>query len=157
MSPKELLQYVIRPALMLLGSRYQSAEAELLLIAIALQESGLQHRVQVGGPARGLWQFEQGGGVKGVLNRRASREAAASLCQTLIYRASPDEVYTALPDNDLLACGFARLLLYTDAKPLPRIGDAAGAWGYYEELWRPGKPRPLAWPANYRAAMEAVE
>ncbi len=51
--------------------------------------------------------------------------------------------FIAIPDFalDLHETGvFARLLLWTDAKPLPAIGDEQGAWDYYLRNWRPGKP-----------------
>ena len=51
-----------------------------MLLAIGLQESRLTHRRQIGGPARGLWQFERGGGVAGVLRHAASRDHALSVC-----------------------------------------------------------------------------
>ena len=65
-------------------------------------------------------------------------------------------VWTALETNDVLAGVFARLLLWTDAKPLPAIGDEQGAWAYYLRNWRPGKPHPQTWPGFYRQAVEFV-
>lgn len=60
--------------------------------------------------------------------------------------------------DDTLACIFARLLLWTDARALP-AADAASqqtAWNYYNRNWRPGKPHPAAWPANWKAALVAI-
>ena len=63
MKPQLFLTSVIRPGLAVLADasalRVQSPEAEVLLLAIATQESALRHRTQVGGPARGHWQFER--------------------------------------------------------------------------------------------------
>lgn len=153
MTPINLLRCVIRPALRIMGARYGSREAEVMLVAIALQESRLQHRVQVGGPAHGYWQFESGGGVKGVLGHPSSSQLARSICYELNYNADQPTIYAKIVDNDLLACVIARLLLYTDPKPLPAIGDANGAWEYYKRNWRPGKPHPETWAANYAQAM----
>jgi hypothetical protein len=33
------------------------------------------------------------------------------------------------------------------------IGDADGAWAYYLNTWRPGKPHPETWPALYVQAL----
>jgi hypothetical protein len=63
--------------------------------------------------------------------------------------------YDALERDDMLACAFARLLLYTDSRPLPAIGDADGAWDYYIANWRPGKPHRQTWDALYAQALEA--
>ncbi len=56
----------------------------------------------------------------------------------------------------MLAAAFARLLLLTDAKPLPQIGDVQGAWAYYVRNWRPGKPHPDTWPGLYKQAQAAL-
>lgn len=53
-----------------------SAAARCQMLAIGLQESRLQHRRQNGGPARGFWQFEKGGGVKGILFHETAQERA---------------------------------------------------------------------------------
>ena len=71
---------ILTPALSMLPATMDTPKARVMLLAIALQESGLAHRVQVGGPAHGLWQFERGGGVKGVLRCHTTREHARALC-----------------------------------------------------------------------------
>lgn len=137
----------------LLPGRLDSIEARVMLLAIALQESGLAHRKQVGGPAMGLWQFEQGGAVHGVLNHAASRLMARALCLLRAVAPNDGDLYRALSHDDLLACGIARLLLWTDAAPLPRLGDSMGAWDYYTRNWRPGKPHPARWGRSYSTAL----
>ena len=60
----------------------------------------------------------------------------------------------------MLAAGIARLLLWTDPKPLPKRFEPraeAQAWSYYERVWRPGKPHPETWDDCWRAAVKAVE
>lgn len=156
MTPLELLNIGIRPAMYMLGrDKFESKKAEVLMLAIAFQESALKHRQQVGGPAHGLYQFEKGGGVRGVLRHHSSRPHAEKLCESLLYITNEDAVYQALIHNDVLASGFARLLLYTDPAPLPDLGDADAAWGYYQRNWRPGKPHPERWKDNYTAALAA--
>lgn len=148
----------IDPALALLPGKMDSDRARVQMLAIGLQESRFTHRRQMGnGPARGLWQFERGGGVKGVLEHPASAKLAREICIALDVEPVPRPVWTALETNDVLAGVFARLLLWTDAKPLPAIGDEQGAWAYYLRNWRPGKPHPQTWPGFYRQAVEFVK
>lgn len=150
MTPDHLLTLAIIPALSILPERMDSTPARAMLIAIALQESGLRHRVQVGGPARGFFQFEQIG-VAGVQRHHSTQEFAAGLNQTFLY--SPNEVYRAIEHNDVLASAYARLLLWSlpDALPGGRV-DSDYALGLYLKAWRPGKPRPEHWDSNWRAA-----
>lgn len=143
------LQAIIRPTLVMISPASMGVDAERMLLAIALQESGLKYRQQVGGPARGLWQFEKGGGVKGVLTHPSSAAKAAKLCADLLYEADADTVHQAIRDNDLLACGFARLLLWTDSAPLPITAEEG--WKYYFRNWRPGKPHPETWQGCWDA------
>lgn len=149
-------------ALALLPPKMNTREARVLLLAIGLQESGLTARVQrvAGGgkgPARGLLQFERGGGVVGVLNHPASRDLALQVCTARKLPAvSSSVVWDELETDDVLAFAFGRLLLATDARKLPALGDEQGAWAYYVRNWRPGKPHPDRWQGNYAAAFKAV-
>jgi len=132
-------------------------EARAMLIAIALQESKLLARRQYdGGPAPGFWQFEKGGGTKGVLNHTHTRAYAIQLCHELRYEANVDEVFPALQHNDVLACGFARLLLWTLPGLLARQGEEHRGWSQYTSAWRPGAPRPDDWPGNFAEAWKVV-
>lgn len=153
-----VLREVIVPAMALLPERMDSAEARVLLLAICGQEARWMHRVQIGGPAHGLWQFERGGGVKGVLTHPASRDFAVAVCteRGLSNGTLVQSVYDALPDDDILAACFARLLLWTDKQRLPKIGDKEPAWWYYERNWRPGKPHPKTWSGVYDTACGIV-
>src|SRR6185312_10462500 len=60
-APADALGKIIVPALATLPPEMDSSQARVMLLAIALQESGLRTREQDGGPARGLWQFERNG------------------------------------------------------------------------------------------------
>ena len=130
--------------------------ANLQLLTIAGQEGDWTYRVQQGGPAHSFWQFEQGGGVKGVINHPASKTLvrAAMIKSGICPLLTEQEAYAAIaiPQGDGLACAFARLLLWTDPAELPDVGDVDGAWDYYQRNWRPGKPGPDRWPGNYAAA-----
>jgi len=160
--PLAEIEDAISQALAILPSGMDSAPARVLLRAIALQEgfkSGRWCRYQVldgggKGPARGGWQFERGGGVKGVLTHPASKRNAQSVCLARGVPADPRSVWLALETDDVLAAAFARLLLWTDPGPLPAIGAADDAWEVYVRNWRPGKPGYAHWRERYTAAMQ---
>lgn len=146
----------IRPALSLLPAHLDSAPARLMLLAIGLQESRFEHRRQIGGPARGFWQFEQGGGVLGVYRHHNTHELLRLLCRERDCNFDPRAIYGQIDSDDVLAAGLARLLLYADPKPLPDLGDAESAWDCYIRSWRPGKPHPKTWPDLYAQALQHV-
>lgn len=153
MNLKQIHQTAIVPALALLPARMTSKEALVMLFAIGLQESGFLHRRQMGnGPARGFWQFERDGGTAGVLRHKASYLHALAVCKLrgltdlkeaeLIKGHTPNSIveraYHAFERDDVLAAVFARLLLWTDPKSLPELGDVDGAFSLYIRTWRPG-------------------
>lgn len=162
MTLNSIVSAAINPALALLPSAMDTPEARAMLLAIGLQESRFTHRRQIGGPARGFWQFEKGtrasrGGVWGVFLHPASKDRLAALCKARSVSCDPDAIYAALEYDDVLAAGVARLLLWTDPKALPAIGDADAAWALYLRTWRPGKPQPHTWPDLYRQAATQVQ
>ena len=149
----------IPAALDALGMR-GSPELRVMLLAIGLQESGLTARAQVlngggKGPARGLWQFERGG-VRGVYLHRASNELLRVLCRARDVNFDVPQIWAMLEYDDVLACGVARLLLWTDPRPLPAVDDEGGAWDYYLRNWRPGKPHHDRWVGAHAAARKQV-
>jgi hypothetical protein len=155
MTPDSVLRYTLPAAFSLLPPAMETPAARVLLLAIGLQESRFEHRRQLGGgPARGFWQFEQGGGVAGVLAHPASRGRARAVCMALCYQSSVPVVYDALADNDVLAAAFARLLLWTLPEPLATTAD--DGWRQYLAAWRPGTPREGTWAASYQTAAAAV-
>ena len=103
----------------------------------------MKHRYQVlngggRGPARGLWQFERGGGVLGVLQHPQSRVHAQRVCDARGVEPDSRSVWERMETDDALACAFARLLIWTDQLVLPAATDAEGAWRLYLRTWRPG-------------------
>jgi hypothetical protein len=146
----------VTPALALLPAVLDSRDARVMLLAVALQESGLKYRRQIHGPALGLWQFEQGDGVHGVLQHATARLMALGVCEARGVVPIDHEVYAALERDDLIACAFARLLLFTDPKSSPKAGEMAAAWALYLRTWRPGRPHLSRWETNYPRAVEAV-
>jgi len=146
----EIEATAVFPALELLGMP-RAALARIEMLAIGLQESRFLHRRQMGnGPAMGFWQFERGGGVKGVLNHHTSKDRAHALCLARGVDPVSSRVWSALEHDDVLAAGFARLLLLTDPQPLPATQETG--WAYYLRTWRPGKPHPETWPAYFARA-----
>lgn len=166
MTLTEIRERAITPALALLPARMSSPEAEVMLLAIGLQESRFQHRRQlVGspprptGPAKSFWQAELGGGmVTGLLRYHDDRvrDLAVGLCAVRGVDPSPRAVWDAIERDDVLAAGLARLLLWTDPARLPALGDADGAWQLYIRVWRPGKPHRSTWADLYGRALAEV-
>jgi hypothetical protein len=157
MPPEIFIATALTPGLHLLPAKMDTPEARALLVAIAYQESGLNHRRQLGGGvARSYLQFERAG-IKGVLKHKASSLYAKEVCRALDVPASMPGVYRAVEYQDALAVVFGRLLLWTLPQKLPAKDDVEGAWEIYIEAWRPGKPRPLTWESNHFSAWRAIE
>ena len=154
MTPELFSEIALVPALRLLPARMDSPEAKAMLVAISLQESRLEHRRQLGGPARGYFQFEQGGGVRGVLTHPASKPHIQAVLSALDYdpNSGADACYAAIEHHDILACAFARLLLWTLPGSLPARGDPNLGWEQYLSAWRPGKPHMQTWGDFYEQA-----
>lgn len=143
--------YTIPAALSLLPAKMASPQAWGLLLAIAGQETDFRHREQVGGPARGLPQFERPT-VGLVLAHPVIGPIAIDVARRLLYRPESWQIYEAMADNDVLACAFARLLLWPDPHPLPEEHEQDAAWAYYARVWKPGRPHPETWAVNWQRA-----
>lgn len=155
-----ILTYTIPAAYSLLPPAMRSIEATALLLAIGLQESRFLHRRQTeGGPARGFWQFEANGGVQGVLAHTTTQETILDVLTTLRYPIdAPVTIYHAvLEHHDVLACCFARLLLWTLPGVLPARGEVDRGWTQYLDAWRPGRPHSETWPALFEEAWTRVD
>lgn len=158
MTPYYLNRWIIPAALALLEARHDTPESRAMLIAIALQESGIKARRQSGnGPARSFWQFEKGG-IEGVLNHKASRERIRQVCVSLNVVPDVDSVHAAIEHNDILGAACARLLLFTSPNSLPQSNQMMEGWEMYcNELWRPGRPRFETWGGNWLTAWESLK
>lgn len=118
------------------------------------------------GPARGLWQFEQAGGVKGVLKHPSTARHAVLVCEARGVEPEQSAVWKALETDDVLAAAFARMLMWTDAEKLPAIGEVHKAFDLYLRVWRPGAytrgtpaQKDALWKkfqGNYSLAMDEV-
>lgn len=133
----------INVGMLMVPMRMESPQARVMLLAIGLQESALRHRWQIlpngaKGEARGLWQFERGGGCVGVLSHSSVAAITRDACVARGVAPTPSGLWQALEYDDSLAAASARLLLWTDPQPLPAMDDEAGAWQLYLKVWRPG-------------------
>lgn len=162
MTPSRLLKTAIIPALSELDSAgiKDGFEARRFLLAIALQESGLKHRRQVvggteSGPACSFWQFEKGGGCRGVLSHSGVSKRMKEICGAYNVEATPQGLWEAMRYQDIVAACAARLLIYTLPSTLPSTPQ--DGWQQYIDAWRPGKPHPQTWAANWEMADKAAK
>lgn len=158
-----ILRSAINPALGMLPVKMDTDAARVMLLSTGLQESRLRYRFQkttdpyTKGPARGLWQFERGGGVIGVMSHRNTSKLAEDICKVRGVPFDSPLVHARLEFDDILAAVFARLLLWCDPKPLPDVdADHETAWGCYLRCWRPGKPRRESWDEFHAQARAQV-
>ena len=70
----------------------------------------------------GYWQFEMEG-INAVVIQQNSHVLAALSTMDI----SVGQIQDAVHYNDPIACVIARLLLWSDAAPLPMVGDNTGA------------------------------
>lgn len=144
--------FVLPAAFALLPSEMGSDRAAAMVMAIGYQESKFEARRQIGGgPATGFWQFEQGGGIVGVLRHEGTRGIIAPLWKRLGYTGSPTPfgLWVATEHNDVIAAVSARLLLWTLPDEMPAFDAPEAGWECYRQAWRPGKPRPNDWPDSW--------
>lgn len=148
----------IDTALTMLPRAMTSDPARVMLYAIGQQESRFEHRRQIVngkpiGPAKGFWQFERGGGCRGVVSHPASRYWMHRVCMERGVQFNATAIWNAIEHDDVLAAAAARLLLFTDPQRLPAVADPRGAWNLYIRTWRPGRPHRQTWDAFHQAAV----
>lgn len=148
---------ILKEAFSLLPAKMTTPAAGQMVLSIVYQESQGIYRRQLGnGPARGLAQFELGGGVKGVMTHPASKDLAAEVCvKRGVDPGNYRQVWAALEVDDVLALALARLLLWTDSQPLPT--NQADGWLAYTRVWRPGKPHPDKWSQSWATARGVMD
>lgn len=157
----QITESAIVTALTLLPSAMDTPEARVMLLAIGQQESRFEHTRQIVngqpiGPAKGYWQFERGGGCKGVVEHDASRYWMSRVCVARGVVFTATAIWNAIETDHVLAAAAARLLLFTDPRRLPGLDDPAPAWNLYMRTWRPGKPHRQTWDGFHAAARAAV-
>lgn len=159
------IKHAVSKALFMLPPAMTSPQARVMLYAIGLQESRFENRRQLIkkggellplGPAKSFWQGERTGGMcKGTVEHPASRFWMYRMCQERNVAFNATAIWNAIETDDVLAAAAARLLLFTDPKKPPAVGDENGAWNLYIRTWRPGKPHRATWPALYAEAVAA--
>ena len=137
---------------LLLPQKLDSVFARRQQASIGWQESKYLTRVQYGGgPAHSYWQQEETGGIHGVMNFKADGGKIAALARSVCHaRGVPfvrHDVWKAMATDDVLGAAFCRLLMYTDAYPVPKTEKEG--WEMYLRPWRPGKPHPEEWAASW--------
>lgn len=152
----------IESAAALMPPKYDNGIAyKRLELAIAFQESdGVNRKQKGGGPARGLWQYEEGtvesrGGVAGLMLHPATRIDLLHLAESFGIPFEANAIWKALEFNDVLAAGLARLSLWVGPGKIPSTEKAA--WEYYESIWNPGRPRPEKWAKSWALANEELK
>lgn len=158
MTPERLLNLAIIPALQELQQHgiSDTFEARRFVLAIALQESRLAHRRQViagageTGPAASFWQFEQGGGCKGVLSHFQVAPCMRRMCIEFKVTPTAQGLWEAMRYHDIIAAIAARLLIYTLPRGLPTTPE--DGWNQYIQAWRPGKPHKHTWASAWDTA-----
>lgn len=160
MSNKDLIlkthNEIWKPAMNLLPEKMRTKKGDVIGLTIGLQESALVYRQQIKGPARGLWQFEKGGGMRGVLTHPMTAGYAKEIQQERGHGVGVNAAFDALDKDDIFAAAMARLLMWSDPFSLPEIDQSQRAWNFYLRTWRPGKPKPDKWTSYHTEVREAL-
>lgn len=170
-----ILNNIIKPALRLMNVEFgfpgnpDDPNTHRMLVAISAQEADLQYRAQLdaqgrenpNGPALGLLQFEKGtytslGGVSGVIMHYKSAPFLKRACVYFHLPFTNEAIWRAQRTNDQFAFITGRLLLWTDPYAMPKE-QKVGWVAYADRLWRPGKPHPERWAANWQLATDLIE
>lgn len=135
---RQLLVYVVRPALAALGPACATLASEQLVLGTAAQESDLSYIHQLGhGPAVGLWQVEPFT-YRDLTNRvLASRPALKRAVLWLAARRGNEHGLPPVEElhwNLALACAICRVKYLSIGAPLPPANDV-GALARYWKRW----------------------
>ncbi|MFZ6045996.1 hypothetical protein ACFW0H_07720 [Pseudomonas sp. CR3202] len=153
----EIRRTILEPALAMLPPGLGGARAEVMLLAIGLQESGFKHRRPAIGPERGYWRFDpDDDNVGAVLRHPATAALAVAVCDEQQVPPIEERVFTALEHDDLLSAVFVRLRLHIEGERLPPVGDVGDAWSLYCRAWRPAELIRRKWDRSYARAMDAL-
>jgi hypothetical protein len=156
LNPEQFLDYIIRPSLKIIGSPFNTLNAEKLLMGTAAHEScGFIYIHQAPGPAVSIYQIEPNTAnlvFKRVINEsNALSERYENLYQNinsiLIHGI---DLVEQLHGNLYLATIIARLVFWFDPKPLPT--DPRDMAEYYKRVYNTekGKATSAQWLAAYR-------
>lgn len=133
-----------------------SVEEHTMLLAIAGVESAWSQRTQQPvAYAHSFYQFERGG-VLGLMRDDETSKQVAVLCgmASVPFQSTAIWNYMAKPEADNFSAAMARLLLWTDPRPLPK--NEVDGYQCYLRLWRPGAPYKDRWLSVYGQAVAAI-
>jgi len=161
-NPEGFVSDVIRPVLTALGLDQDVSGATELLLGTALQESGLVHRVQLGGgPARGLFQMEPNTHDDIWANFLKFRAPLAEKVSKFLDEDRPNSQF--LTNNDLYAAAMTRILYlrmgqFVGKTPIPERGDIPGMAAYWKKYYNTeqGAGSPAQFVANWESEHGAV-
>lgn len=151
MSAAPYIRDIVMPAaFQMLPYKMATRPALAFVLAAGYQESNLEHRKQIGGPALGFWGFEPGQDKAwdGLLSRGDTGETLRIILKYMSY--SEDTKADVLRHQDILAAVAARLLIWTHASPLPKEHEIEGGYRQYDWLWRPGEKRHEDWRESWK-------
>jgi hypothetical protein len=160
-NPAGFVSEVINPVLTALDLDRDLSAATELLLGTALQESGLVHRVQLGGPARGLFQTEPNTHDDIWANFLRFRAALAEKVGKFIDGKAPNSQF--LTDNDLYAAAMTRVHYFRMGQfvgktPIPERGDIPAMAAYWKKFYNSeqGAGSPAQFVANWESKHGAV-
>lgn len=152
MTPVQILDQVIRPALMApyLPIAYDTREARVMLLAWALYVDD--------GIGAGLWGFDKRA-ILGVTLNAVVDDAAAEACRDARIACAARDIARRIMVDHLLACRLARLALAKDNHTLPAadtVSEGQG-WELYRRAMRaddePGEDARARWAVAWGKAL----
>lgn len=157
MNLEKIRRIIIEPALDLLPPGLGGNRAELMLLAIGLEESDFLERRPASGPERGFWRMGPEDDIVGaVLRHPGTAPLAVAACDLRSVPPIEERVFAELEHDDLLAAVFARLRLHVEGERLPAVGEVAEAWDLYCRAWCPATRDRRGWDRHYARAMDAL-
>lgn len=143
MRSQTVLDYVIKPALHKMGDRFNSKEAQqLLLITMAVESDMGKYIKQIGGPAYGVYQVEPETHVdiwRSYLNYRD--EIADKILAMLPDNARGNTSMAMSARNGCLITDMAystciaRLVYFRSPAAIPEFNDKDGMWDMYKKVY----------------------
>lgn len=158
LNPKQFVEDVIRPTLIILEGRDTSSvkwggqAAEELMLGTALVESDLSYLRQLGGPALGIYQMEPRT-AKDILRNYVGYRGFLSEAIDIIAAVWPIKS-AQIQGNLFLATALTRIHYRRVPEPLPAQGDTAGQARYWKDYYNTeaGKGTPEKYLAKWKHA-----
>lgn len=159
MQSKVMMEYVIKPAMAILGEIKPKANTPAscqFMLAVCAQESnlGLYFKQVGGGPARGPWQIEPATYDDLYANFiRHEDELLAAMPK--IRGDNPNPLIT----NLIYSCVIARLCVYRYPEPMPEVDDVRGMYELYKRRFNSldGAATTSQWLTNWDRYVKGVD